>query len=151
MPSWKSCASARTKKKPSPEKGPFSVDGKQFTQFFVPARRYVRDFAQVRENRSLHPSTSGPDRDAQAVLAGPHSPDPCGPQLLWHPSPCPDRASYVASLNLKSYESSLVLELSAPPDAALIPVMANHQRVQRHRAHKAAKHHRPKRPHHRRA
>src|ERR1035438_8363945 len=71
MPSWKSCASARTKKKPSPEKGPFSVDGKQFTQFFVPARRYVRDFAQVRENRSLHPSTSGPDRDAQAVLAGP--------------------------------------------------------------------------------
>src|ERR1017187_7598403 len=99
MPSWKSCASARTKKKPSPEKGPFSVDGKQFTQFFVPARRYVRDFAQVRENRSLHPSTSGPDRDAQAVLAGPHSPDP-------------DRASYVASLNLKSYESSLVLELS---------------------------------------
>jgi|CZKR01.1.fsa_nt_gi hypothetical protein len=41
--------------------------------------------------------------------------------------------------------------VAAPTDAALIPVMANHQRVQRHRAHKAAKHHRPKRPHHRRA
>ena len=38
--------------------------------------------------------------------------------------------------------------LAAPSEAALTPVKATHQRVQRHRAHKAAKHHRPKRSHH---
>jgi hypothetical protein len=37
--------------------------------------------------------------------------------------------------------------LARPADAALVPVRATHQRVQRHHAHKAAKHHHPKRPH----
>ena len=39
--------------------------------------------------------------------------------------------------------------LAAPSDAALIPVRATHQRVQRHHAHKAGKHHRSKHSHHR--
>jgi hypothetical protein len=38
--------------------------------------------------------------------------------------------------------------LAAPRQAALIPVKATHQRVQRHRAHKAVKHHAPKRHRH---
>jgi hypothetical protein len=37
--------------------------------------------------------------------------------------------------------------LAAPSEAALTPVKATHQRVQRHRAHKAAKHHSPKHSH----
>ena len=43
---------------------------------------------------------------------------------------------------------SSIFAVARPSDATLIPVKATHQRVQRHRAHKAAKHHRPKRSHH---
>jgi hypothetical protein len=37
---------------------------------------------------------------------------------------------------------------SLPAEARLVPVRATHQRVQRHHAHKAGKHHAPKRTHH---
>jgi hypothetical protein len=36
---------------------------------------------------------------------------------------------------------------AAPQQASLIPVKARHSHVQRHHAHKAGKHHRPKRHH----
>ena len=67
-----------------------------FTRFYVPARRCVQGFAQVRENPSPHLSTSGPDRDAQAVLAARHFRGHCGPRFRWHPSSYPDLACYVA-------------------------------------------------------
>jgi hypothetical protein len=38
--------------------------------------------------------------------------------------------------------------LAAQSDAKLVLVKTNHHRVQRHRAHKAAKHHRPRRQRH---
>jgi len=38
---------------------------------------------------------------------------------------------------------------ATPSEGALIPVRATHQRVQRHHAHKAARHHRAKHSHHR--
>ncbi|MFZ1140648.1 MAG: hypothetical protein ABR881_03740 [Candidatus Sulfotelmatobacter sp.] len=57
---------------------------------------------------------------------------------------------------MKRFFSALMLavltsafSLAAPSEATLILVKATHQRVHRHRAHKAAKHHRPKRSHHR--
>jgi hypothetical protein len=36
---------------------------------------------------------------------------------------------------------------AAPSEARLSPVRATHQRVRHHHAHKAAKHHQPKRSH----
>jgi len=38
---------------------------------------------------------------------------------------------------------------AAPGQATLTPVSATHQQAQRHRAHKAGKHHTPKRAHRR--
>jgi len=49
-------------------------------------------------------------------------------------------------LMLTLWSSAFVL--AAPPQATLTPVKATHQRVQRHRAHKAGKHHTPKRHRH---
>ena len=43
---------------------------------------------------------------------------------------------------------SSMFALAAPPHATLIPVKATHPHAQRHHAHKAGKHHTPKRHHH---
>jgi len=43
---------------------------------------------------------------------------------------------------------SSAFSLAAPGHIALTPVKATHQHVQRHRAHKAVKHHTPKRHRH---
>ena len=43
---------------------------------------------------------------------------------------------------------SALCALARPSNARLIPVRATHQRAHRHRAHKAGKHHRPRRAHH---
>lgn len=43
---------------------------------------------------------------------------------------------------------SSVFALAAPPHATLTPVKARHQHAHRHHAHKAGKHHTPKRHRH---
>ena len=43
---------------------------------------------------------------------------------------------------------SSVFAVADTPHATLVPVRRTHQRVQRHKAHKAGKHHTPKRHRH---